>query len=78
MEELYKNSNEPVKREELPLSLKGKEAVSGYIKELIERAKKELIICSDAENVKSKVKVFKKTIDYLKKSNIDVKSCIIR
>lgn len=73
LEELYKNSNEPVKREELPLSLKGKDAVSGYIKELITRAKKELIICNDAENVKSKVKVFKKTIDYLKKSNIEVK-----
>jgi HTH-type transcriptional regulator, sugar sensing transcriptional regulator len=73
LEEMYKNSEEPVKKEELPLSLKGKEAVSGYIKELIGKAKKELIICNDAENVKSKVKVFKKTIDLLKKSNIAVK-----
>lgn len=73
LEEMYKNSEEPVKKEELPLSLKGKEAVSGYIKELIGKAKKELIICNDAENVKSKVKVFKKTIDFLKKSNIAIK-----
>jgi hypothetical protein len=31
------------------------------------------VICNDAENVKSKVKIFKKTIDSLKKSNIVVK-----
>jgi HTH-type transcriptional regulator, sugar sensing transcriptional regulator len=73
LEEMYKNGGEPVKKEELPLSLKGKDAVSGYIKELIGKAKKELIICNDAENVKSKIKVFKKTIDSLRKSNIDVK-----
>ncbi len=73
LEELYKNSAEPVKKEELPLSLKGKEAVSGYIKELINKAKKELIICNDAENVKSKIKIFKKTIDFMKKSNVDIK-----
>lgn len=73
LEEMYKNSEEPVKKEELPLSLKGKDAVSGYIKELIGKAKRELIICNDAENVKSKVKVFKRTIDSLKKSNIEVK-----
>lgn len=73
LEEMYKNSGEPVKKEELPLSLKGKDAVSGYIKELIGKAKKELIICNDAENVKSKIKVFKKTIDSLKKSSIEVK-----
>ena len=73
LEEMYKNSGEPVKKEELPLSLKGKDAVSGYIKELIGKAKKELIICNDAENVKSKIKIFKKTIDFMKKSNIDMK-----
>ncbi len=73
LERLYKNSAEPFKKEELPLSLKGKEAVSNYVKELISRAKKELIICNDAANVKSKIKLFKKTIDSLKKINVDIK-----
>ncbi len=73
LEKLYKNNSEPMKKEELPLSLKGKDAVSSYIKELITRAKKELIICNDAQNVKSKIKVFKKTIDFLKKSNIGIR-----
>jgi len=73
LEALYNTSNEPVKKEELPLSLKGKDAVSGYIKELVSRAKKELIICNDAENVKSKAKTFAKTIDFLRKSKVEVK-----
>lgn len=73
LEKLYKNSSEPFKKEELPLSLKGKDAVSDYVKELISRAKKEVIICNHAGNIKSKIKLFKKTIDSLKKSSIDIK-----
>ena len=73
LEQLYNNGIEPMKKEDIPLSLKGKEAVSSYVKELIERAKKELIICSDAGDIKSKIRLFKKTIDALKKSNINVK-----
>jgi sugar-specific transcriptional regulator TrmB len=73
LEKLYKTSSEPFKKEELPLSLKGKDAVSNFVKELISRAKKELIICNDAENVKSKMKLFKKTIESLKKINVDIK-----
>ncbi|MDD5699819.1 MAG: helix-turn-helix domain-containing protein [Candidatus Nanoarchaeia archaeon] len=73
LEQLYKASTEPFKKEDLPLSLKGKDAVSNYAKELIARAKKEVIICNHAENIKSRIKLFKKTVDSLKKSNIDVR-----
>lgn len=73
LEKLYKTSSEPFKKEELPLSLKGKDAVSNYAKELISRAKKEVIICNHVEEIQSRIKLFKKTIDSLKKANIDVK-----
>ena len=73
LEKLYKDSSEPFKKEELPLSLKGKDAVSNYAKELIARAKKEVIICNSAENIKSRIKLFKRTVDSLKKSNVEVK-----
>jgi len=73
LEKLYKNNAEPFKKEELPLSLKGKDAISNYVKELISRAKKQLVICNDAENMKSKIKLFKKTIDSLRKLNVEVK-----
>ncbi|MFZ1971000.1 MAG: helix-turn-helix domain-containing protein [Candidatus Nanoarchaeia archaeon] len=73
LEELYNNGIEPVKKEDMPLSLKGKEAVSGYVKELIERAKKELIICSNTEDIKAKIKLFKKMVDTLRRSSINLK-----
>jgi len=73
LEKLYKNNTETFKKEELPLSLKGQDAVSNYVKELISRAKKELVICNDAENVKSKIKLFKKTIDSLRKINVNIR-----
>ncbi|HTZ42109.1 MAG TPA: helix-turn-helix domain-containing protein [Candidatus Omnitrophota bacterium] len=76
LEKLYKSSVEPFKKEELPLSLKGKEAISNYVKELIEKTKKEIIICNDSEHIHSKAKLFKKTIDSLKKAGVEVKMAL--
>jgi len=73
LEEMYKKSTEPVHKEELPLSLKGKSAISNYIREILNKANKEVIICHDAEDIKSKLNIFRKTIELLKKSNIKVK-----
>lgn len=76
LESLYKKSTEPFRKEELPLSLKGKTVISGYIREILNKAKEEVIICSDANDIKSKISLFKKTIDLLKKSNINVKMAL--
>lgn len=73
LEEMYKKSSEPMKKEELPLSLKGKSMISNYIREILNKASKEVLICNDAEDMRSKLSVFRKTISLLKKSNIGVK-----
>jgi len=73
LEELYKQGINPVKREDISASLRGKSNISNFLKEIIKSAKKEVIICTNAEEIKSKAKLFFQTIEALKKSNIILK-----
>ncbi len=70
LEELYKGGINPVKREDISASLKGKSTISNFLREIIKEAEKEVIICTNAEEIKSKAKLFHQTIEHLKKSNI--------
>ena len=72
LEELYSEGMNPVKNEELSLALKGKLNVSNHIKEIILNTKEELIICTNASEFASKLKLFKQTFDVLKRSNIKI------
>lgn len=73
LENLYKNGLSPVKREELSASLKGNSNISNYLKEILQNAKKEVIICTNAEEIQSKSRLFKQTFDLLKEKNIKIK-----
>jgi sugar-specific transcriptional regulator TrmB len=73
LENLYVNGISPIKREEISLSLTGKTNISNYLKEILKRAKKEVIICGETEYIKSKIKLFKNTLKNLKESNVSVK-----
>jgi len=73
LEELYKQGINPVKREEISSSLRGKSNISNFIKEIINNAEKEVIICTNAKDILSKSKLFSQTIETLKKSNVKVK-----
>ncbi|MEK6842578.1 MAG: helix-turn-helix domain-containing protein [Nanoarchaeota archaeon] len=72
LEELYNEGMNPVKKEELSLALRGKLNISNHIKELITNAKEEVIICTNANEFTSKLKLFKQTLDILNKSNVKV------
>ena len=73
LEELYKNGINPVKKDDLSLALKGKSNISNYLREVLQNAEKEVMICTNAEEIKSKTKLFQQTFEILKKSNINVK-----
>jgi len=73
LEELYNGGISPIKREDISAALKGKSNISNYLKEIITNAKKEVIICTNVEDFVSKLKLFKMTIDILKKGNIKTK-----
>lgn len=76
LEELYDKGIETVKKEDLSTSLRGKSNISVYLKNMVERAKEEVIICADSEDVSKKAKLFKQTIRILKESNIKTYFCL--
>jgi sugar-specific transcriptional regulator TrmB len=76
LEQLYTGGIEPIKREEITAALKGKSNISNYLREIIRESKKEVILCTNAQDILSKEKLFKQTFDVLKKANIKIKLCL--
>jgi sugar-specific transcriptional regulator TrmB len=73
LDELYKQGINPVKREDISASLRGKSNISNFLKEIIKNAEREVIICTNAGEIKSKAKLFFQTFEILKKSNVVIK-----
>ena len=73
LESLYREGVNPVRREEVSASLKGKSNISNHLKEILQNATKEVIVCSNAKEVASKIRLFQQTFDRLQKAKIDVK-----
>ena len=73
LEELYTVGINPVKREDLSASIKGRSTISNYLKEIIDAAEKEVLVCMHAEEMKLKERLFADTFNLLKKKGIEVK-----
>ena len=73
LEELYKEGGVPVKKEDVSAALKGKSNISNYIKDILQNARKEVIICTNAEEMNSKLKLFQQTFSILDKEGIKIK-----
>ncbi|MCL5018182.1 MAG: hypothetical protein M1416_00230 [Candidatus Pacearchaeota archaeon] len=76
LDELYKEGLNPVKKEELSASLKGKMNISNFLKETIKNTSKEIIICANAEEINSKAKLFSQTFAALQKSKVKIKMAL--
>ncbi len=72
LEELYIEGMSPVKKEEMSLALKGKSNISNQVRELMANVEEELIICTDAVEFMSKIKLFRQAFQELKKSNVKI------
>ena len=73
LEGLYNEGSNPVKREDVSASLKGKSNISNHLREIIQNANKEVIICTSAKEIISKLKLFQQTFSKLNKANISIK-----
>ena len=73
LETLYREGIDPVKKEEMSASIKGKSNISNYLREIIQDAKKEVIICTNLDEIITRAKLFHQTFEILKKSNIKIK-----
>jgi len=72
LQSLYNEGINPIKREDLSASLKGKSNISNYLREILNEAKKEVIICTHAQEMNAKLRLFKNTIQSLKENNVKV------
>ena len=73
LEGLYKEGINPVKREDLSAAVRGRSNIANYLREILQNAKKEVIICTNAEDVNSKIKLFEQTLSILGKGDIKTK-----
>ena len=73
LEALYKEGLSPIKKEDYSAALKGKSNIANYLREILQNASKEVIICTNADDVNSKLKLFQQTIENLDKENIKVR-----
>ncbi len=73
LEGLYKQGSIPIKREDLSAALKGKANISNFLKDLLQNAKKEVIVCTTADELANKMKLFTQTFEGLKKDSVKIK-----
>ncbi len=73
LESLYKQGIAPIKKEDFSASIKGRANITNYLREIIQNAEREVIICTNSKDVISKIKLFQQTLDELSKSNVKVR-----
>ncbi len=73
LENIYTNGIKPVKHEDLTGAIKGKSTIYNHARELMENAKKEIVICAPARDFAEKIKTFSGIINKAKKNGVNVK-----
>ncbi|PIN89230.1 hypothetical protein COU57_06290 [Candidatus Pacearchaeota archaeon CG10_big_fil_rev_8_21_14_0_10_32_14] len=76
LEDLFKQGITPVKRESISASIKGKANISNHIREIIQNAREEVIICTDADEINNKSRLFNQTFQRLKEGKVKIKSAL--
>ncbi|MEK6897379.1 MAG: helix-turn-helix domain-containing protein, partial [Nanoarchaeota archaeon] len=73
LEKLYREGLNPVEHKDLSVAIKGRSNISNYLKEILQKASKEVIICTNAGEINFKLKLFQQTLEDLNKNNIKIK-----
>jgi len=73
LEQLYKNGIQPIRQEEISGAIKGKSTIYNHIKELLETAEKEVIICTSVNEFLTKSRFFSLILERLSENKIKIK-----
>jgi len=73
LEQLYTVGIKPVRHEDISGAIKGKATIYNHIKEVLENAKEQVIICTSAQEISNKARFFSLIFNRLKKANIKIK-----
>jgi sugar-specific transcriptional regulator TrmB len=76
LQQLYSTGIQPVKHEEISGAIKGKSTIYNHLKDLLENAKKEVIICTSVNELQAKSRFFTSIFERLKASDIKLKVCL--
>ncbi len=73
LEDLYKTGITPVRHSDLSGAIKGKSNIFNHLKELLESAKQEIIICLSCSEINDKSRIFSSLFQTLNKRKINAK-----
>lgn len=73
LEQLYNTGIQPIKQEDISGSIKGKSMIYSHIKEILENAKKEVLICTSANEILVKSRFYSTVFERLKAADIKMK-----
>ena len=73
LEQLHNSGISPIKSNEITGSIRGRSNIVSRIRELVENAQKEVLICTSAADFEDKSRVIVPSIEKLTKNNVKVK-----
>lgn len=73
LEKIFHVGIKPVRHEDISGSIKGKSSIYNHVKEILESAKKEVIICTSAQEIQNKSRFFFSVFEKLKHSGVKIK-----
>jgi HTH-type transcriptional regulator, sugar sensing transcriptional regulator len=73
LEQLYNVGIQPVRHEDISGAIKGKSIIYNHIREILENAKKQVMICTTAQEILDKSRFFQSIFERLRKANITIK-----
>lgn len=73
LQQLYNVGISPVRQEDVSGSIRGKSTIYNHIKEVLENAKKEVVICTTTAEIQNKSRFFSLLFERLKNANIKMR-----
>ncbi len=71
--ELYNQSFNPVKQDEVSGAVKGKNNIFSHVREMLENAEKSVVICTHVDDLENKSRIFSPLFERLEKNGIKMK-----
>jgi len=73
LEGIYTTGMKPIKHEDLSSSIKGRSTIYNHMREILENASKEVIICTSTRDFSEKIRLFTTLFQKLNKNGIKVR-----
>ena len=73
LETLHRDGVAPIDQSELSGAVRGKTNIFSHVREILENAEKSVVICTSAQDLEDKSRIFLPLFERLKKSNVNFK-----